>query len=162
MYNGELEGIARAAEIASYRARPNLKYRIYSDNKASLLRLAKRSDLPGQARQIRVDKAYKLARDKGSDLSFYWVPGHMDILGNELADSLAKEATRDIPLDSEASLGYLGAKVRATAIEAWGDFLEGLKPTRNPESYRASFPWAIGTKLKLPSGVKRELASAFY
>ena len=86
----------------------------------------------------------------------------MDILGNELADSLAKEATRDIPLDSEASLGYLGAKVRATAIEAWGDFLEGLKPTRNPESYRASFPWAIGTKLKLPSGVKRELASAFY
>ena len=64
----------------------------------------------------------------------------MDILGNELADSLAKEATKDIPLDSEASLGYLGAKIRASAIEAWGDYLEGLKPNRNPESYRASYP----------------------
>ena len=42
----------------------------------------------------------------------------MDILGNELADSLAKEATKDIPLDSEASLGYLGAKIQALAIEA--------------------------------------------
>ena len=71
MYNRELEAIARAAEIASYRARPDFKYKIYSDNKASLLRLAKRSDLPGQARQIRVDKAYKIARDKGSDLFFY-------------------------------------------------------------------------------------------
>ena len=42
----------------------------------------------------------------------------MDILGNKLADSLAKEATSDIPIDSEASLGYLGTKIRATAIEA--------------------------------------------
>ena len=42
----------------------------------------------------------------------------MDILGNKLADSLAKEATKDIPLDSKASLGYLGAKMRALAIEA--------------------------------------------
>ena len=57
----------------------------------------------------------------------------MDILGNELADSLAKEATRDIPLDSEASLGYLGAKIRAIAIEAWGDYLKGSKPSKNPE-----------------------------
>ena len=71
VYNRELEAIARAAEIASCRARLEFKYRIYSDNKASLLRLAKRSDLLGQAKQIRVDKAYRLARDKGSDLSFY-------------------------------------------------------------------------------------------
>ena len=63
----------------------------------------------------------------------------MDILGNKLADSLAKEATKDVPLDSEASLGYLGAKMRALAIEAWGDYLEGLKPNRNPESYIASY-----------------------
>ena len=74
----------------------------------------------------------------------------MDILGNELADSLAKEATSDILIDSEASLGYLGTKIWATAIEAWGDYLEGLKPNRNPESYRASYPWALSTKLKLP------------
>ena len=86
----------------------------------------------------------------------------MDILGNELADSLAKEATSDIPIDSEASLGYLGTRIRAIAIEAWGDYLEGLKPNRNPESYRASYPWAQSTRLKLPQGVKRELASALY
>ena len=42
----------------------------------------------------------------------------MDILRNELADSLAKEATKDIALDSEASLGYLGTKIRAMAIKA--------------------------------------------
>ena len=86
----------------------------------------------------------------------------MDILGNKLADSLAKEATSDIPIDSEASLGYLETKIRATATEAWGGYLEGLKPNRNPESYRASYPWALGTKLKLSQGVKRELASALY
>ena len=162
VYNGELEAIARAAEVASYRAQPDYKYRIYSDSKASLLRLAKRSDLLGQARQIRVDKAYRLARKKGSDLSFHGVPRHIDTLGNKLADSLAKEVTRDIPLDSEASLGYLGTKIRATAIEAWGDYLKGLKASRNLELYRAIYPWAQSTRLKLPQGVKQELASTLY
>ena len=46
VYNRELEAIARAAEVASHRAKPSFKYGIYSGNKASLLRLAKRSDLP--------------------------------------------------------------------------------------------------------------------
>ena len=89
VYNGELEGTTRAVEFASRVAKPGQTYYIYSDNQAGLYRLKTPSDNPGQACQIRASQAAELAKSKGAAISINWVPGHTDVYGNELADSLA-------------------------------------------------------------------------
>jgi len=97
VYNGELEGITRAVEYASKIALPGDKLNIYSDNQAAILRLARISDRPGQACQIRCIEASSLVVAKGATITISWVPGHEDILGNEEADTLAKEGTKRPP-----------------------------------------------------------------
>ncbi len=39
--------------------------------------------------------------------------GHTDITGNEIADSLAKEATKLDPLEEETSFAVLGLRIKA-------------------------------------------------
>jgi ribonuclease HI len=97
VYNGELEAIAQAVEHASSMAQPGQIFQIYSDNQSAIHRLANFSDQPGQEYQIRAILAAELAISKGAAISINWVPGHTDIPGNELADSLAKEATKLVP-----------------------------------------------------------------
>lgn len=49
VYNGELEGATRAAEIAAKYAARGAHFHVYSDNQAGLWRLKTPSDNPGQA-----------------------------------------------------------------------------------------------------------------
>ena len=87
-------------------------YYIYSDNQAGLHRLKTPSNNPGQACQIRATQAAELAKHKGATISINWVPGYTDVHGNELADSLAKAATRLIPSIEEISFAVLGCRAR--------------------------------------------------
>ena len=48
----------------------------------------------------------------------------MDILGNKLADTLAKESTLESPKSEEVSLIYLKSKLRSLSLEAWEKSLE--------------------------------------
>jgi ribonuclease HI len=97
VYNGELEGTTQAIEYASRAAKPGQSYHIYSDNQAGLYRLKAPSDNPGQSCQIRAIQAAELAKRKGASISINWVPGHTEVYGNELADSLVKQATTLAP-----------------------------------------------------------------
>src|SRR5882757_9903231 len=97
VYNGELEGVTRAIEYTSKIAQSGYKFRIFSDNQAGLYRLRKPSDKPGQSNQIRSIVAAKATVAKGANIKLYWSPGHTDIYGNELADFLAKRATKLAP-----------------------------------------------------------------
>ena len=113
VYNAELEGITLAIEEASYLARPGDKFEVFSDNQAALLRLKTPSDAPGQEYQIRAIEAASLITSKGATVRLNWVPGHKDVPGNELADSLAKEATLEpFPNREETSFAYLGTRLR--------------------------------------------------
>ena len=87
---------------------------MFSDNQAALYRLKTPSDRPGQACQIRAIKAAKKVRSKGANIRLNWVPGHRDILRNELADALAKEATFEDPSIKETSFAFLGTLLRKT------------------------------------------------
>ena len=84
VYNGELEGATQAIEYASLVAQPGQHFHIYSDNQAGLYRLKTPSDRPGQSCQIRASTATKLVTRKGAKVSLNWVPGHKDIVGNEI------------------------------------------------------------------------------
>ncbi len=54
------------------------------------------------------------------------MPGHTDIAGNEITDSLAKEATKLDPLENEISFAVLGVTthVKVTLALRLGD--EGI------------------------------------
>ena len=89
------------------------------DNKAGLYRLKTLSDNPGQACQIQASQATELAKSKGAAISINWVPGHTDVYGNELADSLAKAATKLIPSINETSFAVLGCRARKVSSREW-------------------------------------------
>ena len=164
VYNGELEGATLAIEYASQVAQPGQHFHIYSDNQAGLYRLKTPSDYPGQSCQIRASRATELVSQKGAKVSLNWVPGHKDIPGNELADSLAKEATTLTPETDETSFATLGCKINNLSTSEWRTTLDQYSKTvnTNTTSYRKHFSWKLSSKLQIPTGTRRELASAFY
>jgi ribonuclease HI len=164
VYNGELEAITQAAEYASDVAQPGQDFQIYSDNQAAIHRLNTLSDKPGQECQIRTSSATELAISKGASVTINWVPGHTNVPGNELADSLAKEATELVPDSNNTSYAHLGSIIRDVRLKEWQTVLDKYDrlPSQNPEAYKVQFPWKLGSKIPLPPGTKRRLASAFY
>jgi ribonuclease HI len=114
VYNGELEGVTRAIEYASSKAKRGELFNIYTDNQAGLLRLKTPSDKPGQSQQIRAILATKALKAKGANIELIWVPGHTDIIGNEEADVLAKIGTTSPILEPESvktSFAFLGVEI---------------------------------------------------
>jgi ribonuclease HI len=109
VYNGELEGVTKAIEYASEIAKEGEYFNIFTDNQAGILRLKTPSDNPGQSQQIRAIKATNRLNSKGASLDIIWVPGHIEITGNEEADKLAKKAiVTKVYLSDKTSFAFLG------------------------------------------------------
>ena len=104
-------------EYASTITRLGLKFQVFSDNKASLLRLYTPSDLLGQVHQIRTSLATEVIVSKGGSISLNWVPGHVEVYRNELVDKLAKEATKLEPNTNETSFGVLSQKAKEASTK---------------------------------------------
>lgn len=87
----------------------------------------------------------------------------MDILGNELADTLAKESTLESPKSEEVSLIYLKSKLRSLSLEAWEKSLEKSIQSKDLSltSYKATYSLRPKTSVNLPK-VERVVTSAFY
>lgn len=159
VYNGELEGVTRAIEYTVEIAQPGYNFRIFSDNQAGLYRLRTPSDNPGQSCQIRAIDAAKTTLAKGANIRLYWSPGHTDIYGNELADFLAKRATKLEPSLDQTSFAVLGLQIKEKRQFEWGQYLNSTKKTTN---YRKHFTWNPSPRMALSMDTKRELASSFY
>jgi ribonuclease HI len=162
VYNGELEGVTQALEYAISIVKRGDKVIVYSDNQAGLLRLKTPSDSPGQNQQIRAIKATKAIIALGAKVELYWVPGHTDILGNDIADKLAKKATTIRPLVEETSFAYLGIQINKLKNQDIFNILSLQKPSKYLDSYTSIYTWKISKKISLPLGIKRELASSFF
>ena len=94
-----------------------LIYKIYSDNQAALLRLETISNNPGQACQIRTSVAMNIAINKEASVTLAWVPDHTRVLENELADLLAKEATKLASSSHIISYAYLSSQIQNLATQ---------------------------------------------
>jgi hypothetical protein len=91
--------------------------------------------------------------------------GHQDIPGNERADLLAKEATKQTPNTRKTSLALIQIKLKEQQRQEWAKSIAEYTPKaiqNNSGSYPARFPLQTRKKLLLPKGTKRELASTFY
>ncbi|PVH68652.1 hypothetical protein DL98DRAFT_350597, partial [Cadophora sp. DSE1049] len=86
------------------------------------------------------------------------------IYGNELADSLAKQATTLAPNTNETSFAVLGCKAKQVSTREWESALDQYEktPCQNTTTYRKQFPWQLRSKIHLPPGTRRELASSFF
>jgi hypothetical protein len=149
---------------ASQVAKPGHHFKVFSDNQAGLHRLRTPSDNPGQACQFRtIEAAFHIA-NKGATVSLHWVPGHTEIPGNELADALAKEATKETPNSYETSYALLGYKIKQIGRSEWEALLRkpSPSPSSNPATYAKNYPWKLQPRIQLPQGTKRKLASALY
>ena len=70
------------------------------------------SDKPGQSQQIRAIVATKAILTKGATVELVQVLGYKNILGNEVADKLAKEATLEpINISKTTSYTFLGIEI---------------------------------------------------
>lgn len=157
VYNGELEGITTALELAIKRDYSSKDIRVYVDNQAALLRLRVPANTPGQQWQKRAINAASTLRDRGNMVSLEWVPGHVNVRGNERADKLAKQATDLLPESNGVSYGYYGIKAKAILYTEWETQLKSAPSS----TFSRIFDLATRRRFKTPTH-ERELASAFY
>ncbi|EDN93033.1 hypothetical protein SS1G_08898 [Sclerotinia sclerotiorum 1980 UF-70] len=162
VYNGELLGVVKAIEYANSIAQPGNKFKIYSDNQAGLFRLKTPSDLPGQSCQIKAIKAAEAIQNKGAEISLNWVPGHTSVQGNELADSLAKEATKIPSSSHETSYASIGMDIKRMKSENWITILNTNNFHQPSSTYSRNYPWKISSKIRIPGNIKRSTICALF
>ena len=104
---------------------------IYTDSQPAIIATTKPGQQSGQSILTSVIDAFETLQSQQSDIeiSLVWVPGHMDIAGNEEADKAAKEAAR-----SRDTNGGTAAVTHKT-----------MKSARNQTIERAAkMEWKIG------------------
>ena len=96
VYAAELAAIKLAADIVQAAPRTYTKSVIYTDSQPAIKATAKPGQQSGQLILTSVNDAFEALQHQqpGIEISLIWVPGHMDIAGNEEADRTAKEAAR--------------------------------------------------------------------
>jgi hypothetical protein len=121
------------------------------------------SDKLGQSQQIRAIVATEAITAKGASVELAWVPGHKNILGNEAADKLAKQATFE-PINGSGttSFAFLGIEINKLRTQEIYNYLLSQKPSHYPGSYNNIYQWKISNKISIPKGTKRVTASSFF
>jgi ribonuclease HI len=145
-YDGELAALATAASYAAALSNADHSIRrwiFYTDNSSAVQTIGDRGARPGQQYAqlfgAKVDEF--LAGRIERSVEVRWTPAHVGIEGNELADKLAKEATRLPPIMGSTVTWALAESTRRAAA-AWKS---EWKKWRRPNAW-----WAPATR-KAPS-----------
>jgi len=102
---------------------------IFSDSQAAIKRLRNSSLKPGQYYVQSIRKWAEKFQDLGIQLHLNWVPGHMNIRGNELADKAAKKGTemQRSAIESYISLAFISRKIKESALLDWNTLWQDSK-----------------------------------
>ena len=83
-----------------------------------------------------------IAKRRGKDINFCWVPAHVDIHGNEAADRLAKSAVSELPpVDCPLPCRDLYPSIRFVLNVAWQQRWNGVGPNKMLEITGILNPW---------------------
>ena len=96
VYAAELLAINMAVNLAKTSCGPNTPYTeciIYADSQPAIIATTKPHKQSGQS--IICETLDNLESLQNVKISLVWIPGHMDIIGNEKADEAAKDAAMD-------------------------------------------------------------------
>ncbi|XP_068234203.1 uncharacterized protein [Palaemon carinicauda] len=93
---------------------------VFVDSQSALLALNSKTSTKSEVVVLCKGLVCRL-QEKGITVKFYWVPSHIGISLNEVADNLAKEATRkpDIDIETSMSLNRIKRGMRIKQ-EVWG------------------------------------------
>jgi ribonuclease HI len=76
---------------------PKMTYVIVSDSQAAIRQIANPRHQSGQAIVRNIYKLKKDMRERGApEVRLQWIPAHASVIGDEIADKLAKEATEGV------------------------------------------------------------------
>ena len=124
VFNAELFAIEKAFKIAWENKKLNTdKVWIFSDSQAAIKRLKNSSLKAGQYYVQSIKKWAKKFQDRAIQLQLKWVPGHMNIKGNELANKAAKKGTelQHVTPESYISLAFVKRKIKETGLANQND-----------------------------------------
>lgn len=94
VYSGELQGIALALSIAENRPISDIEnVTVFTDNQGAIRSSCNPSGQSGQQILRYIVKSINTLRERGIEVVLQWIPAHVGIVGNELADVAAKQAT---------------------------------------------------------------------
>lgn len=109
------EIIAIKEALSYIKNKKHKKYIIYTDSKSALDALM--SHNPPNSLVSVVQDIYSERSKQGYDILFCWVPGHVGIYGNELADMAAKEAL--VSLCHDVSLSDIKIVIKMLYLQKW-------------------------------------------
>src|SRR5947209_3575793 len=77
--------------------------------------------IPGQEYILKTHTSAEILKSRGITVHMHWVPGHVQVQGNEKADALAKQGTegKRLPRDATTSITYLKHKNREQQMPEW-------------------------------------------
>ena len=124
VFDAELFAIEKAFKIAWENKQLNTdKVWIFSNSQAAIKRLKNTSLKAGQYYIQIIRKWAKKFQNIAIQLQLKWVPGHMNIKGNELANKAAKKGTelQYISPESYISLAFIKRKIKETGLIDWNN-----------------------------------------
>lgn len=116
---------------------------IFSDSQAAIQRLQNRYSGAGQEKVDSIyNIAHKLTKDLNIEIYIRWVPAHMNIEGNELADTAAKAGTKASHLvnDKRTSLSFIKRKIKESCLNDWTLNWNSNKASQNHYSQFETVP----------------------
>src|SRR5439155_18579082 len=119
IFNAELFVIEKAFKITWENKQLNIdKVWIFLDNQAAIKRLKNSSLKAGQYYVQSIRNWSKKFQDKAIQLHLEWVPGHMNIRGNDLANKAVKKGTelQYTTPESYISLAFIKRKIRKKGL----------------------------------------------
>ena len=67
---------------------------IFCDNQSAVRRMRDKCPLPGQEYILKTHRNAEILASRGIKTHIHWVPGHVNVKGNERTDTLAKQGTK--------------------------------------------------------------------
>ena len=128
VFDAEVYALLEAIRLLNDREETGADYTVFSDSQAAIFRLHHEECGPAQALARAAITAAQELRARGNDITIRWTPSHRGVVGNERADTLAREAAagelRQATPDylREASLAHLTRKIteaRSLETSSW-------------------------------------------
>src|SRR5438552_806337 len=160
VFDAELFVIEKAFEIERKKKQLNTeKIWIFSDSQAAIKRLKDSSLKAGQYYIQSIRKWAERFQKNYIQIQLEWVPGHMNIKGNELADKAAKKGTKlqRIAAESYISLAFIKKKVKESALTEWHKtWQDSKKKGKHYNQFECKPKWKIKEKT-----IKKQIWSTY-
>ena len=118
--DAELYAVYRALEYLKQQRLEEKQVYIFIDSQAAIKRLQLNSLTGGQELVFKITQSCSYLASKNISINFYWVPSHLGIYGNEIADKLAKRGLFRRKIQSSyTSLAYIGRAAREKILGQW-------------------------------------------